>query len=287
MSMCKVVSCVVAKWWLLWPLCSLGRILLVFVLLHFVFQGQPYSFLHVSLDFLLLHSNPLWWIGHLFLVSVLGGLLDFHRSDQLELLWHLYLGCRLGLLLNCLPWKRIEIILLFLRLHASTAFQTPLLWGLLHFLCGILAHSCRCNCHLNSICPFPSILVHWLLRCRCVQLLWPFVVHQTPLSMGFPRQEYWSGVPFPSPGDLPDPGIKPGFHALQVDSLPEIMVPAWYVFWLPWFLYFLKFILIYRCILTVHIDTNMYMSHTMKIICVFTWWVVILIRDLNIFLHSI
>ena len=38
--------------------------------------------------------------------------------------------------------------------------------------------------------------------------------------MGFPRQEYWSGLPFPSPGDLPDPGIEPGSPALQADSLP-------------------------------------------------------------------
>ena len=35
------------------------------------------------------------------------------------------------------------------------------------------------------------------------------VAHQTPLSMGFSRQEYWSGVPFPSPGDLSNPGIEP------------------------------------------------------------------------------
>ena len=35
------------------------------------------------------------------------------------------------------------------------------------------------------------------------------VAHQAPLSMGFSRQEYWSGLPFPSPGDLPDPGIEP------------------------------------------------------------------------------
>ena len=40
------------------------------------------------------------------------------------------------------------------------------------------------------------------------------VVHQAPLSMGFPRQEYWSGLPFPSPGDLPDPGIEPASPAL-------------------------------------------------------------------------
>ena len=38
--------------------------------------------------------------------------------------------------------------------------------------------------------------------------------------MGFSRQEYWSGLPFPSPGDLPDPGIEPGSPALQADSLP-------------------------------------------------------------------
>ena len=42
-----------------------------------------------------------------------------------------------------------------------------------------------------------------------------------PLSMGFSRQEYWSGLPFPSPGDLPDPGIQPGSPALQADSLPS------------------------------------------------------------------
>ena len=45
------------------------------------------------------------------------------------------------------------------------------------------------------------------------------VAHQAPLSMGFSRQEYWSGLPFPSPGDLPNPGIKPTSPALQVDSL--------------------------------------------------------------------
>ena len=38
--------------------------------------------------------------------------------------------------------------------------------------------------------------------------------------MGFPRQQYWSGLPFPSLGDLPDPGIEPMFPAWQVDSLP-------------------------------------------------------------------
>ena len=50
----------------------------------------------------------------------------------------------------------------------------------------------------------------------------PWVVtYQAPWSMGFSRQEYWSGLPFPSPGDLPNPGIEPGSPALQTDALPS------------------------------------------------------------------
>ena len=56
----------------------------------------------------------------------------------------------------------------------------------------------------------------------CLQLfLTPWMIaHKAPLSMGFPRQEYCSGLPLPLPGDLPDPGIEPASPALQVDSLP-------------------------------------------------------------------
>ena len=48
-----------------------------------------------------------------------------------------------------------------------------------------------------------------------------YVAHQTPLSRGFSRQEYWGGLPFPSPGDLHNPGVEPGFPVLQEDSLPS------------------------------------------------------------------
>ena len=47
------------------------------------------------------------------------------------------------------------------------------------------------------------------------------LAHQAPPFIEFSRQEYWSGFPFPSPGDLPDPGIEPGSPELQEDSLPS------------------------------------------------------------------
>ena len=49
------------------------------------------------------------------------------------------------------------------------------------------------------------------------------VAYQALPSMGFSRQEYWSGLPFPSPGDLPDPGIEPRSLALRADALPKML----------------------------------------------------------------
>ena len=59
-----------------------------------------------------------------------------------------------------------------------------------------------------------------LSRVRLFLTPWT-VTYQAPPSMGFSRQECWSGLPFPSPGDLPDPGIEPGSPALQADALPS------------------------------------------------------------------
>ena len=83
MSMCRVFSSVVGRGCLLWPVHSLGKTLLAFALLHFVLQGQIYLLLQVSFDFLLLHSSPLWWKGHLFWVLVLEDLVGLHRNVQL------------------------------------------------------------------------------------------------------------------------------------------------------------------------------------------------------------
>ena len=57
-----------------------------------------------------------------------------------------------------------------------------------------------------------------LSRVRLFATPWT-VAYQASPSMGFSRQEYWSGLPFPSPGDLPDPGIEPGSPTLEADAL--------------------------------------------------------------------
>ena len=62
------------------------------------------------------------------------------------------------------------------------------------------------------------VCVKSLSRVRLFATMWT-VARQAPPSMGFSRQKYWSGLPFPSPGDLPDPGIEPRSPALQADAL--------------------------------------------------------------------
>ena len=65
------------------------------------------------------------------------------------------------------------------------------------------------------------VQMEWFSHMSCLTLVTSWTVAcQALLSMGFSRQDYWSGLPFPSPGDLPDPGIKRRSPALQADSLP-------------------------------------------------------------------
>ena len=63
-----------------------------------------------------------------------------------------------------------------------------------------------------------KVKVKSLSRVRLFVTPWT-AAHQAPQSMGFSRQEYWSGLPFPSPGDLPNPGIELGSPALEADAL--------------------------------------------------------------------
>ena len=73
--------------------------------------------------------------------------------------------------------------------------------------------------HLNALqTPLTQHEFEVTQSCLTLGDLWT-VAHQAPLSMGFSRQEYWSGLPFPSPGDLPDPVIEPRSPTLQADAL--------------------------------------------------------------------
>ena len=80
------------------------------------------------------------------------------------------------------------------------------------------------SCSVAKLCPTLGDLISEVKSLSCMVWLFatPWTVDpQAPPSMGFSRQEYWSGFPFPSPGDLPDPGIKLGSPELQADSLPS------------------------------------------------------------------
>ena len=112
-------------------------------------------------------------------------------------------------------------------------FLVATIWGLHLVSSGFMA---TVN-HLTIWCwgPWPSTmnyLVQNVSRAMLEKLkkllghVWLFVTpwtvaYQAPWTMGFTRQEYWSGLPWPSPGDLPDPGIEPGSSALQPDTLPS------------------------------------------------------------------
>ena len=91
---------------------------------------------------------------------------------------------------------------------------------------------CVCLCVSVCVCVCVSVCVNemeqeeaeitgGIVTESCPTLVTPWsVAHQAPLSMGFYRQDYWSGLSFPSPGDLPDPGIEPGSPQLPAGSLP-------------------------------------------------------------------
>ena len=75
-----------------------------------------------------------------------------------------------------------------------------------------------CVCVRVCVCVHIYVFAQLLSRVQLFAIPWA-TAHQALLSMGFSRQEYWSGLPFTSPGDLPEPGIEPQSPALQADSL--------------------------------------------------------------------
>ena len=95
------------------------------------------------------------------------------------------------------------------------------------FLCFLLEYSwftMLCEFRVSGkLIHFCEYMLFFVLSPNCVWLFataWAVTCCQAPLSRGFPRQGYWSGLPFPSPGDLPDPRVEPTSPALAGDSLP-------------------------------------------------------------------
>ena len=113
---------------------------------------------------------------------------------------------------GCFPYFKVNWLISSLNYIYNVNFPLP---------CNIIYRFWRLGCGTS--------MGRGILYSACAQLLshvWLFttpwtVAHQAPLSMEFSRQEYWSGLPVPSPGDVPDPGIKPRSPALQADSLPS------------------------------------------------------------------
>ena len=98
----------------------------------------------------------------------------------------------------------------FSHVQLKTEFDLICMTSAVVVVQGLITRALSWQCH--------RLLVKLLSRIWLFATPWT-VAHQTLPSMGFSRQEYWSGLPFPSLGDLPDPGIEPGFPALQADAL--------------------------------------------------------------------
>ena len=134
MSMDRVVSCVVGRACFLWPVHSLGKALLAFAL-HFLLQGQTYLFLQVFLDFLLLHSSPLWWKGHLFLMLVLEGLVGI--IEPFDFSFFGIRGWDIDLYYSNIEWFALETnrdhCVIFEIASKYCLSNSCWLWGLLHF----------------------------------------------------------------------------------------------------------------------------------------------------------
>ena len=102
-----------------------------------------------------------------------------------------------------------------------TPFPTLYLGSHVHSLHGDPLSQTLSIFYLLNSHPLTVLSGGSLVTKSCPILVTPWTVaSEVPLFMRFSRQEYWSGLPFPSPGNLLDPGFKPGSPALQVDSLP-------------------------------------------------------------------
>ena len=161
----------------------------------------------------------------------------FSRKENECLLNASYVpGSSINIMYPIWSWTAIHIFTLVDKMNVTQGHPRvcqTLTFMLLHALCSAASAQECPSCLLSRskvgglwilFLTFSSYELKW--KCQFLSHVWPFVTswtvaHQAPLSTEFSRQEYWNGLPFPYPGDLPGSGIKPGSPTLQADSLPS------------------------------------------------------------------
>ena len=133
-------------------------------------------------------------------------------------------------MLFCIKFFFSFLWLFFNNLHSDFLFECYIVLFFSLYVGNPCLHSFPLfNLHIDPTSAFSKCVYYaWFKNESCAVLScsvvsdslcsWT-VARQAPLSMGFSRKEYWSGLPCPPPGDLPDPGIEPRFSTLQADFL--------------------------------------------------------------------
>ena len=132
--------------------------------------------------------------------------------------------CSIAIFTYLLYFKEFFVCLINVSINTSLYLNWFIISSYV-FICPSLKamlrkENCFIDCHSN----LSSKLLEYWNEVKWLSRVWLFVTpwtvaYQALLSMGFSRQEHWSGLPFPSPGDLPNPGIEPGSPALEADAL--------------------------------------------------------------------
>ena len=135
---------------------------------------------------------------------------------------------RFCFILNLIFFPKKQMLDLFSKFFCCRCYYFSLIKQVVQVHCGKKKpkknkYEVKINCISKPECT--TVTFWWVREWKTFSHVQPSVnpwtvAHQTPLSMGFSMQEYWSGLPFPSAGALPDPGIQSGFPTLQADSLP-------------------------------------------------------------------